>query len=60
MYVHTFDSLCDFSSTQQVDRLGSEVAWRHADQILVELEPDVVLIRVCDSACIGCDAVCAA
>lgn len=31
----------------QVDRLGSEVAWRHADQILAELEPDVALMRVC-------------
>lgn len=35
------------SDGAQVDRLGSEVAWRHADQILVELEPDVALIRVC-------------
>ena len=34
------------SDDAQVDRLGSEVAWRQADQILVELEPDVALIRV--------------
>lgn len=58
--MHTDDRLCYQFDIPQVDRLGSEVAWRHADQILIELEPDVVLMRVWNSACIGCGAACAA